>query len=338
MKKLFLTILFCLLVSQVQAQYTAGFENFGPNQSFQIFNDSANFENIAGILTASDTSVQQALESLSASALSITVLKDIVTVDVPVVLTMFDAVPSRASVSNWNGGLLLLDSGSAVSNGSPFVMTTKGSGKIILVINAGVDMVGDITATGTSVDRNTKAQTGSDTSVMTLTGVTTDSTTTDANGNSIPVFVKAYITDKWYTGVVTLSTTDTDISDMDIYHVSFEQFNDQPTIILDTFDANIFTTNVNAEFDAYLHTVHVTGDEVNVDNEADLHVGAVGGAEAQTAQANKYFRLRQGNIAEALDGTTDGFWVNVYYANSPVYVEDVTLKVWATCTRPIILN
>ena len=95
---------------------------------------------------------------------------------------------------------------------------------------------------------------------------------------------------------------------------------------LETFDDNIFTTNVAAEFDAYLHTLHVTGSKCNVDNEAELHVGADG----KTAIADRYWRLRKGNINEALDGTTDGFWVDIFYSNSPVYVEDVTIKVWAT--------
>lgn len=260
------------------------------------------------------------------------------TVGIPINITMFDAVPTRASESNWNGGLLLLDTAAAVSNGVPFNITTKGSGKILIVINAGGDMVGDITLTGTSVDRNTGAQTASDTYVITLTGTTTDSSSTDANGNIVHVFTKAYITDKWFTGVVQITTTDTAITDMDIYHISFEQFNDQSNIVINTFDANIYTTNVAAEFDAYLHIIRVTGDECNVLMPTELHVGAVGGAKAQTALANKYFRLRKGGIAESLDGTTDGFWVDVHYANSPVYVEDVTLKVWATQTATVALS
>ena len=260
------------------------------------------------------------------------------TIEVPINISMFDAVPARGTESNWNGGLLSLDTGAAVNSGAPFVMTTKGSGKIIVVINAGGDMVGDITLTGTSVDRNTKAQTGSDTSVITLTGVTTDGSTTDANGNVVHIFTKAYITDKWFTGVVTITTADTAITDMDIFHVSFEQFNDAPNIVINTLDANIFVSGASAEFDCYLHTLHVTGDEVDVHNEAELHVGTVGGATAQAALANKYFRLRQGNLNEALDGTTDGFWVDVQYKGTPIAVEDVTIKVWATRTMPLILN
>jgi hypothetical protein len=249
----------------------------------------------------------------------------------------FDAVPSRGSESNWHGGLLALDTGASLSSGSPFEMTTKGVGKIILVVNdgGGDDMVGEITATGTVVDRNTGIHTGGQTSVMTLTGVTTDNSTTDANGNVVHSFVKAYITDKWFYGVVTLTTTDVTLTDLDTYHVSFEQVNDSPNLILNTLDANIFTTGASAEFDAYLHTLHVTGDECNVDNEAELHVGSIGDV---AALANKYHRLRQGNIDESLDGTTDGFWVDVHYKGTPLAVEDVTISVWFTKTITVELS
>lgn len=261
-----------------------------------------------------------------------TVLDSEDTMAIPINISMFDAVPSRGLQSNWNGGLIKLDNAVAVDSGTPLVMTTKGSGKILIVVNAGGDLVGDITLTGTSVDRNTGTQTASDTSVITLNGVTTDNSSTDANSNIVPVFIKAYITDKWFTGVVTVTTTDTAVTDMDVYHVSFEQINDSPNLVLNTFDANIFTTNVSAEFDTYLYVLDVTGDECDVTMEAELHVGAVGGAKAQTALANKYFRIRKGNIARALDGTTDGLWADIHYSNSPVYVEDVSLKIWLTRT------
>jgi len=260
------------------------------------------------------------------------------TVDVKHNFDYFNPLPSRSTEDNWNGGLLALDTAGSMSSGVPFVMTTKGSGKIMIVINAGSDVAGDITATGTSVNRSTGALTVSDTSVMTLTGVTTDATTTDANGNTVHSFTKAYITDQWFTGVVTLSTTDVNISDMDTYHVSFEQFGDESNITLNQLDFSIFTTNVNAEFDAYLYSVEVTGDEVDVGLCADVHVGAVGGAKAQTAQANKYFRLKRKGIAKALDGAMDGIFCDISYSNSPAYVEDVTGKIWFTQSIPLTLT
>jgi hypothetical protein len=116
-----------------------------------------------------------------------------------------------------------------------------------------------------------------------------------------------------------------------VYHVSFEQFDGNDDIVLNTFDANLFTTNVNAEFDAYLYNIHIeTGSKCNIVNDASLHVGTGG----ETAIADKYWRLRRGNIESALDGSTDGIWIDVHYSNpGAANVEDVTLKVWATKTQ-----
>ncbi|MHA1737907.1 MAG: hypothetical protein ACTSWD_04920 [Candidatus Heimdallarchaeota archaeon] len=258
------------------------------------------------------------------------------TVDVPIALTMFDAVPSRNKVSDWNGGLESLATGQQLGPTSPGddIVVTKGTGKLVIVVNAGSDITGDITITGTSVNRDTGATTASDTDTISVDTLTTDNSTTDANGNICYDFDDAYISSKWFTGSVTLSSTTLNLSDVDVYHCSFEQWNDQSDLTLNTFDANIYTTNANAEFDAYLQTLHVTGNKCRVDCEAELHVGAAG----ETAIADKYWRLRRGAINEALDGTTDGMWVSVYYSNSPVYVEDVTIKVWATKNQVLTLT
>jgi hypothetical protein len=256
------------------------------------------------------------------------------TVEIDISFDTYDAEPSRASESNIHGGLASLATGQPLDSSPTDLVVTKGIGKMVIVINAGSDISGEITVTGETIDRNTGASTPGDTDVITVDALTTDGSTTDSNGNIVHVFTGAYITSKWFTGTVTLSTTDLTLTDVDVYHCSFEQFNDQSDLLLKSFDANIYTTHVNAEFDAYLHTIHVTGDKCNIDCEAELHVGADG----ETAIANKYWRLRRGNIDEALDGTTDGFWVDVHYSNSPAYVEDVSLKIWVTKTAPLILT
>ena len=242
-----------------------------------------------------------------------------------IALGMYDAEPARASESNIHGGLLSLADGDPLDSDPTDIDVTKGTGKLIIVINAGSDIAGTITITGTSVDRNTGAATASDTDDIVVDALTTDDSTTDSNGNTVHTYTGAYISSKWFVGEVTLSTTDLTLTDVDVYHCSFEQINDQTKLTLTTFDANIFTTNESAEFDAYLYTLHVTGNKCRIDKEADLHVGADG----VEALEDKYWRLRRGDINEALNGSTDGFWVEVHYSNSPAYVEDVTLKVWA---------
>ena len=252
-------------------------------------------------------------------------------------ITMFDGVPERALQSNWNGGIKLLTAGTELSptatqlgptTPGDDITVTKGNGKILVVVVAGADVAGTITVTGSTVNRNTGVVTGGQTNTITVDAVTTNDSTAAGKGSAIAVhdFTGAYITDDWFTGSVVLSSTTLNCT-VYVYHVSFEQFNDQPDIVLTTFDGNIYTTNAAAEFDAYLYTLHKgTGNNCRIDTESELHVGTDG----ETAIANKYWRLRKGNINESLNGQTDGFWVDVHYLNSPVYVQDVTLKVWYT--------
>lgn len=247
--------------------------------------------------------------------------------EVPIALGIYQEVPSRTGEANVHGGFLVLATGVPLDSViDTDIVVTKGIGKLVIIINAGSDLDGTITVSGDIVDRNTGVVTGAQTNVITVDALTTDNSVVDSNGHNVFAFEGAYITSDWFTGTVTLSTTNLTLTDVDVYHVSFEQWNDLSGITLNTFDANIFTLGTNAQFDAYLHTLHVTGDKCNIDSEAGLHVGLDG----ETAIADKYWRLRRGNINEPLNGETDGFWFVIHYANNPILVEDVTVKVWAT--------
>ena len=248
--------------------------------------------------------------------------------------SMYDAEPARGSETSLDGAFIAIATAQPLNSSPTDLVVSKGTGKLVVVINAGSDLAGDITVTGTSVNRDTGATTADDTDTLTVDALTTDNSDTDTNGNTRHAVVGGYITSKWFTGTVTLSTTNLTLTDVDVYHVSFEQFDDTANITLDTFDANILTTNVAADFDAYLYAIVVTGDKCTISREASLNVGADG----ETAIADRYWRLRRGNIAKAIDGTTDGTWVDVHYSNSPAYVEDVSIKVWATEIVALTLN
>ena len=283
---------------------------------------SVDTDNFDGILSSTDDNVQDALESL-----------DNLEVQVPVCISMYSALPTRNSEGNWNGGILKIADAKQLGPATPAnnVSFTKGIGKMVFMVLAGSDVSGTITITGNSVNRNTGAVTIGDTDVITINGLSTDGSTTDTNGHIKHTFTDGYISSKWFTGTIVLSTSTLNISDLDVYHCSFEQWNDSPSIVLNTFDVNLFTTNALAKFDGYLYTIHVTNGRCRIDLEAELHIGAG----THTAIADKYWRLRRGNIAEAINGTTDGFWCDLYYSNNPTYIEDVTAKVWATQTIAI---
>lgn len=250
-------------------------------------------------------------------------------IETPIALTTYDPAPARASVSDLHGGLDLIATGDTVSSGAPADFT-KGTGKFIVIVNAGTDVNGTLYAAGDIVDRNTGVITREQSVPLTIEGLSTDNSTVDGNGNTIHNFLSAYITPSWFTGTVRLSTTDLNISDMDIYHVSFEQVNDSPNLVLNTFDTNLFTTNALAQFDAYLYSLVITPgtNRVTINNEASLNVGTDG----ETAIVNRYWRLRRGNIDKSLNGTTDGLWAELFYSNSPAYIEDVNTKIWLTKT------
>lgn len=299
------------------------------DEDYFDFADMAKFSN--GIHDGSDTgTVNDILVSQGAST---TPLWKAPTVGIPISFSMYDAEPARGSETSLDGAFLVLATGQPLNSVPTDLIVSKGTGKLVVVVNAGSDIDGDITVTGTSVDRETGATTPADTDIITIDALTTDNSDTDANSNIRHAFTGAYITSKWFTGTVTLSTANLTLTDVDVYHASFEQFDDQSDLTLETFDANIFTTNVNAEFDAYLYSLEVTGDKCNITREASLNVGADG----ETAIADKYWRLRRGNINKALDGATDGVWADIHYSNSPAYVEDVTIKIWAMKSQTLTL-
>lgn len=246
------------------------------------------------------------------------------TLTIPIPLTTYDAEPARASESNVHGGILSLDTASPLNPTPTNITVTQGSGKLFIVVNAGSDLVGSVTFTGTTIDRDTGVTTPSDTDVVTINGLTTDSSTTDTNGNTVHGFSNAYMTSKWFTGSVTISTSDVTLTDVDTYHCSFEQFNDTASVEIDTFDINVLPTNASAELDAYLYSVVNNSGILTVAKEAEVHLGADG----LTVVANKYYRLRRSNIAKDLDCSSDGIFIDAHYSNSPAYIEDATIKVW----------
>lgn len=235
-------------------------------------------------------------------------------------LSTYDAQPARGSESNLHGGIKQLVTAGVVSSGASLVVT-QGLGKMFLVINTGPVSSGIVKVKGTIVDRDTGAE-SIGTSTITLSGLTTDSSTIDANGNVVHSFTRAYITNKWFRGTCTVSTAIADINDIDVYHCSFEQFNDNRNLWYATIDVNLLATNANAKFDAYLYTVIPNGSKLDITAASSINLG--------TPITDRYYRLRRGYIDVPLDGAKDGVFVDVHYSNSPAYIEDMTLKVWAS--------
>lgn len=228
-----------------------------------------------------------------------------------------------------NGTFTKMLDAQPLSNVAPLAWT-HGIGKIVFVINAGADFDGSFTVTSTTVDRDTGVETGADTDIITVDALTIDNSDTDAEGNDRHAFTGAYITSKWSTGAISVTTADLTLTDVDVYAISFEQVNDTPDLTLTTFDTSFDVTNTNAWFYAYLYTVIVTKatKKCNIVRSVSLELD-VGDSEV------KPYRKRLGGPAVDvdIDGSKDGFWVELFFGpNNQTYFDDISMNVWFDAT------
>jgi hypothetical protein len=167
-------------------------------------------------------------------------------------------------------------------------------------------------------------ETGADTDVLTVSTLTTDDSDTDAEGNVRHSFTNGLISTKWFKGAVTITTADLSFTDVDVYNIAFEQVNDSPRLELTTFDATMLSTNANSWFYGYLYVVEVEANQLcDITRESSLELPV-----ADTT-ADRAYRLRKGAIGKVMDGTKDGFWLDVHFGpNSQTYWSNITIKVW----------
>ena len=163
-----------------------------------------------------------------------------------------------------------------------------------------------------------------------VTTVSIDNSITDANGIDEWGFTDAYITSKWFKDGFTVSTADADLTGVDVYQITFEQFNDKPHIVVDSIDANMLVTNTGASFSGHFYSAKVTDSRVSVVELAN-EVWTTATATAFPV-ADRFYRIRDGNLASdpnaTLNGTTDGIFVTITFLGVGAYFEDVGLKVW----------
>jgi len=237
-------------------------------------------------------------------------------------LFSYTELNQRFAEENLNGHIHALDTASALDSGNDITFT-NGISKLIFVLNAGSDFAGTITVTGTTVNRDSGAETGSDTDDIVVDALTTDTSDTDAESNPRWAMSGAYITSKWFKGACTVSTADVTLTDVDSYSVTFEQMNDQGLFTIDTYDMTAEPTNTNAWLYSYLYAVDVTGSKVAITREASIALTAA------NVTANTHYRLRRGGIGKALNGSTDGLFAQVFYGpTSQTYWQDVCIKAW----------
>ena len=247
----------------------------------------------------------------------------------PMLLPFTFPLNNKDSLPGLHGALFQTGSQSGiVLNSGQTITDDFGTSKALFVVNAGVDTAGTFTITGTSVDRNTGAETASDTEVITIAGLTTDSSTTDSNGNPVHAFSNAYMSSKWWKGTITLSTTTVELSDIDIYQCGFEQFNDIGELTIETVDLTYTTLNTTAEMDAYCYAVEVSNGVATITKISELHHA--------TGQNDAVYRKRQGGINKDLDTTTDGIFFDIFtLPASQEYFAGFSANIWANVDETV---
>jgi hypothetical protein len=249
-----------------------------------------------------------------------------------IVLETYDAEPARGSETNLHGGLIQLNSAAVLNTASPIV-SDLGLSKLFILPTAGADLVGDILITGIKVDRNTGVQTPGfvETLFIDRANPGSNDSITDANGNVVHRLTDGHLTENWFLGTVTFSTVaPADVSlTCDIYSISFEQFNDIEFAQVDTFDVNLFVTDVAARFDGYLFSVvfEPATNFCTILDEAALNLGV-------PPNASVYYRLRKHALDIRLDAAVDGIFLHLHYS-IPSRIEDVNVKIWVNDPRGV---
>ncbi len=235
---------------------------------------------------------------------------------------------SRSDVHSLHGGAIHAVVGGTLSVGND-INLTNGVSRVMLALIAGTDFVGSITVSGTTVDRNTGVETPADSEIFTIDSLTTDASTVGSAGEPVHELVNAYLTAKWFKGAVIISTTNVDISNIDVYQVTFEQFDDHQNVQIDSFDIHFTVTNTAAFFTGHLYTVVQTGGgKADVTPIANLEL-LVGDSVLAP------YRLRKGELNIQLSGLTSGIFIDLFFKpDNQTYFDSIACKAWARTIAP----
>lgn len=218
------------------------------------------------------------------------------------------------------------NTGVALDSGTP-INYSVGCHRILIVVNAGTDLAGTLTITGTTIDRNdSNNTTPGDTEDIVISGLTTNASTTDAEGNAIHSYTTVYMSDNWFQGAITITTTDLTLTDVDTFGVLYHQFDSFKQTTIHTLDFTGQATNANAWFYAYLYfiTRQDGAKTYDITKKANLDIPQA------TTIANEGYRRRKCicELIDCYDG--DGVWLEIYFGPSAsTYWHDISIYLTA---------
>jgi hypothetical protein len=239
-----------------------------------------------------------------------------------------------------NGGLTPLTIAQALSAGVP-INVTKNASRVLIVANAGTDVAGNITVTGDIVNRNTGAITVGGTEVIPVAGLTTDNTDTTTLGTNRWQFTRAYMTTEWFRGSVALSTTapsDVNLSDVDVYSISYEEHSDLTQLEFDILDVSAIPNNTAAALDTLLFKV--VWDPITKQSNISI-LGEINTPATEVSAAYQFIRMRRSlSSAEHIDyANREGWFLNVgFFPDNQKYWDDITVKMWGYLYFPLRLQ
>jgi hypothetical protein len=238
------------------------------------------------------------------------------------ILTAYIEENARNLDENIWGFFLSQTTASALSSGSP-INTTVGCHRILIVVNAGSDVSGTLTITGTTRDReDTSNSTPANTEDIVIDGLSTDNSSTDAQGNTVHEFLNVFMSDNWFEGAITISTTDLNISDLDIYAILYHQFDDFYNIYLKTLNVTAKVTNASGWFYMYLYLI----DCVNLNKKYNIENIVAHEITAAITVANKGYRRRK-KIRRVINGNEGhGVWGELFFGPAAAtYWQDISI-------------
>lgn len=251
----------------------------------------------------------------------------------PISMNTYVDKPVRGKVLNQFGGFTATLMGGTLASGSPQAFDI-GIGNVTIVLLAGADFTGSMTITGVSVDLLTGTETPGDTEVIAVDELSTDTSDTDAQGNPRHGITSVYISEKYFKDGCVLSTTDLNISDLDIYSIVYKQFIEREHVAIQGMDITALSTSSSAWFYGYFYAcrqVLLRKYDIIRSINFELPLGSVA--------ADTHYSNRRDGLNMAIDARYDGGWLELYFGPlNQTYWEDINVKIWADVTEPLILS
>ena len=229
----------------------------------------------------------------------------------------------RSLTGNLFGAVTQLSMADTLSSGVD-IDVTGGIHKYVVCPTAGTDSAGSVTISGDSISRVTGVITRTDTEVLTIAGLSTNSSTTDTNGLNVYAIADAYISTKWWVGPATLSTADVNFSNVDVLGVAFNQFNDGGKFQCNAVDATFAINNTAGHMSMVGTFVDVTDTRVDMTGFGEYVLLA-----ADVDAADQPFRVRVGGLGISGDGSTDGVLLDFFFGPlTQKYFDNIHTILW----------